>query len=66
MHGSTGNWSDQRRLAFASCFTAEDNIQLRDAYIPCVKVEIEKNDTIIENGLNFGTQSKLFLDSERP
>ena len=35
LHSSEGNFSDQRRLAFASAFTRADNVQFRDAYIPC-------------------------------
>merc|ERR1719265_222182 len=38
LHASEGNHSDHRRLALASCFTREDNVQWKDAYLPCFRV----------------------------
>jgi hypothetical protein len=40
LHASPGNFSERRRLAFASCFTAATNVQYRDAYIPCVECTV--------------------------
>eukprot|EP01043_Picozoa_sp_COSAG02_P024597 COSAG02_NODE_1350_length_13120_cov_4.275555_7_plen_166_part_00 len=37
LHSSRGNFSSERRLAFASCFTRENNVQWKD---PCVRVTL--------------------------
>ena len=43
----------------------EDNIQLRDAYIPCVTVD-KVDDRELENArVQFGEETKLFLDADR-
>jgi len=63
LHGSHPNWSDRRRLAFGSAFTAEDNIQYKDAYIPCVKVAPVPDNVLLDAGIDHGSESKLFLDA---
>ena len=57
LHSSRGNFSDERRLAFASCYTREDNIQFKDAYIPCFPCPVLPDDAIIADG-------KVHLTSE--
>ena len=37
LHSSRGNFSSERRLAFASCFTRDNNVQWKD---PCVRTTI--------------------------
>ena len=54
---SRGNFSDERRLAFASCYTRENNIQYKDAYIPCFPCPVLPDDAIIADG-------KVHLTSE--
>ena len=34
LHSSRGNFSSERRLAFASCFTRENNVQWKDPCAP--------------------------------
>ena len=46
-----------RRLAFASCYTRENNIQYKDAYIPCFPCPVLPDDAIIADG-------KVHLTSE--
>eukprot|EP00746_Dinoflagellata_sp_MGD_P122915 gnl/MRDRNA2_/MRDRNA2_57676_c0_seq1.p1 gnl/MRDRNA2_/MRDRNA2_57676_c0~~gnl/MRDRNA2_/MRDRNA2_57676_c0_seq1.p1 ORF type:complete len:333 (+),score=65.07 gnl/MRDRNA2_/MRDRNA2_57676_c0_seq1:77-1075(+) len=66
IHGSTGNVSDTRRLAFASAFTRVDNIQWRDAYIPCFRVDEVDDDALLKGGVAMSSlEDKVMLDSER-
>ena len=65
LHSSQGNFSDNRRLAFASCFTREDNVQYKDAYIPCFPVEPVPDSRLLETGLRVtGAEDKVLLGAE--
>ena len=50
LHSSRGNFSQDRRLAFASAFTRENNVQWKDPYIPCFPFETLEDDAIIGDG----------------
>lgn len=66
VHGSQGNLSDKRRLAFASAFTRADNIQWRDAYIPCFRIDEVDDDALLKTGIALTSwEDKVMLDSER-
>jgi len=45
-----GNFSNERRLVFASCFTREDNVQWKDAYIPCFPCPVVDDDALVGDG----------------
>jgi len=47
LHASPGNFSDKRRLAFASAWTRSDNVQYKDAYIPCVECEVVPDEALM-------------------
>jgi len=49
MHSSSGNDSSHRRLALASCYTRADNVQWKDAYIPCYPVSIVSDRALMES-----------------
>ena len=49
LHASPGNFSNERRLAFASCFTAATNVQYKDAYIPCVDCELVLDTALLQS-----------------
>lgn len=57
LHSSQGNFSDNRRLAFASCFTRADNVQFRDAYIPCFPVDVVEDSALLSCGLKVTSSS---------
>lgn len=40
LHASQGNFSKQRRLAMASCYTLKSNQQYKNPYIPCFDVDV--------------------------
>jgi len=64
LHSSQGNFSDDRRMAFASAYTRADNLQFRDAYIPCFAADVVEDSALLERGLEVtsGTD-KVMLDA---
>ena len=51
LHSSEGNFSKQRRLAFASAFTRADNVQFKDAYIPCFPADAVPDAALLNQSL---------------
>lgn len=70
LHSSPGNLSETRRLAFASCFSLADNVQYKDAYIPCVKCELVADSALLGSRMQNGeptltsSEDKMMLSSE--
>ena len=50
LHSSEGNFSKSRRLAFASTFTRADNVQFKDAYIPCYAADVVDDGALLAAG----------------
>ena len=66
LHSSEGNFSDDRRLAFASAFTRADNVQFRDAYIPCFPVDEVDDGALLRAGgvVVVSAEDKVMLGSD--
>ena len=65
LHSSQGNHSDKRRLALASCFTLADNVQFRDAYIPCVACDEVDDTALLRDGLKLtSSEDKQMLSPD--
>eukprot|EP00039_Didymoeca_costata_P025307 m.12905 g.12905 ORF g.12905 m.12905 type:complete len:313 (-) comp4753_c0_seq1:111-1049(-) len=64
LHASPGNHSPNRRMAFASCFTREDNIQYKDPYIPCFECPVVEDDMIL-GSRNADGSPKLTDDADK-
>ena len=47
LHSSRGNFSKDRRLVFASCYTRDNNVQWKDPYIPCLPCPVVDDDKIV-------------------
>ena len=67
LHSSEGNFSSKRRLAFASAFTRADNVQFRDAYIPCFPAEVVDDGALLRaGGAVLGSASdRVMLDGDK-
>jgi hypothetical protein len=53
-------------MAFASAFTRADNVQFKNAYIPCWEVDEVDDAALLERGLSFDTaETMVLLDSTR-
>ena len=50
LHSSRGNFSVERRLVFASCYTRDDNVQWKDPYIPCMPCEPVDDGELVGDG----------------
>ena len=50
LHSSRGNFSQDRRLVFASCYTRADNVQYKDPYIPCMPCPVVEDDALYGDG----------------
>merc|ERR1712013_810692 len=65
LHSSEGNHSDERRLAFASAFTRADNVQIRDAYIPCFAFETVDDSELLRVGVAYSSaEDKVMLRAD--
>ena len=65
LHSSEGNHSDKRRLGFASAFTRADNVQYRDAYIPCFPADVVDDGELLRAGpVVTSAADKVMLTSE--
>eukprot|EP00051_Salpingoeca_urceolata_P019242 m.278489 g.278489 ORF g.278489 m.278489 type:complete len:214 (+) comp19382_c0_seq13:591-1232(+) len=64
LHASPGNYSEHRRMALGSSFTRDDNVQLKDAYIPCHPVRpLKSNGQLVADGVVLDSASdKQLLD----